>query len=70
MNTSVIFQLHWQCIAEPEKTIWILQSETANHDDVHEWAAQQFQQRKDECPEGYQPLTCWGGSPYMVVGAE
>jgi len=66
----MVFQLHWQCIKEPEKTIWILQSETANHEDPVVWAGQQFAKRMNERPEGYQPMVCWEGSPHFVLGLD
>lgn len=53
-----LYQLHWQSVAEPEKTEMIAQGEFGNHADLDQWVHDVLTRHKDSKPDGHAPMLC------------
>lgn len=66
----MLIQCHWQNRENPDQTEWIAQGEFADGELVGPWASNIFEQRRNECPEGWCPLVCTEGAACFVRTAE
>lgn len=70
----MIFQLHWQNPNNINETKFVCQGETEeiereSGDIFEEWIIKQYNKFKNDRPDGWIPMICWGDHPAMVVKA-
>lgn len=72
----MLYQLHWQNPKELSQTIMVMQGEANSPDEcdkLRKAFADKLRERRDECPEGWQPFVCdetsnhfWWSKPVEV----
>lgn len=62
-----LIQVHWQKIGDCSKTEMVAQGgDFKTPEEMHEWIREVVDRRKDECPEGWEPMVCESSSDYFV----
>jgi len=69
----MLIQAHWQNCENVRQTDFIAQNEFPDSEDgamaAMEWAADVFERRRSEMPDGWCPMVCTRGSEYFVLAA-
>ncbi len=67
----MLFQLHWQGVANPKWTEFVAQAEFGDgeHDKLLAWQQDICERRKAEMPDGWVPMLCTEDSEYFVLAA-
>lgn len=69
-SVDVLIQIHWQSISDSNQTEMVAQGgDFKTSDEMQEWIREVVQRRKDECPDGWQPMVCDSTSDYFVWAA-
>ena len=65
-----LIQVHWQKIDEPNQTQMVGQGgDFKTAEDMHEWIRELVDRRKEECPDGWQPMVCDSTSGFFMWAA-
>jgi hypothetical protein len=64
----MIYQLHWQNVANPKETIFIAQSGWPASDALASFR-EIIDRRKDECPKGWTAMVCNEDDEHFVMAA-